>query len=215
MNSLKKDSLLKDSFILENPILQTLDTIKVILFEKSSENNNEVQFEGTDKPNIYQDSLGTLFKYPNYSVVILKQNEFAGDIIKVYNDVNVYADSAVIYLANPIYNGAEMGEWFKGLKDKYLFLDLGTGPDRGLDVVDLSTRKSILVCSYSTPISIDTNFVITFYTDSEEEATPKNHPQFKELIEGGVTPTIEEECTFNIKTRELLRTGRKRGGVMN
>ena len=190
---------------------------KIFILSDSSTNKSASTYhfegiKGGETPLIYRNDNGAVFNFNNYSVFLKKQDEYAGQDIKIYLDRNYYGSKAYIKLLTPIYSISGMGEWFSGIKGHYAFFDLGTSLDRGLRVVNLNTGKPELSTDYSDPLTITSNNSISFYRVSNIKATKQNHPEYDQLKIQGYRPTIEELVIYNLYTKKTKRIGKYRPG---
>jgi hypothetical protein len=204
VNNREIDSILTKS-LLDAPV-------NIFLFDLAKNGLDKSFIDGSDSSSVYKNTYGTIYKYKNYRVLIVNQNEFAGEIVKIFSDTNIYGISVSVDTLDQLYSDEGMGVWFYGLKDNYAFFDLGTGPERGLEVVDLNLRKSIFSTSCISPISINSSYIISYYSQSSEEATKANHPEYDEVKNAGLLPIIEEKFSYNLKSKEIKTLGNKRPG---
>lgn len=120
-------------------------------------------YNGTEKPLSLSDSECAIFK--EYSVFTKNDDEDAGENIKVYkgSTCDPKKSKKILDLKN------DMGRWFAGLYESYLFVDNGTGPDgRVMEIYDLLKKKLIYSASYSSkedPRIRNDNLI--FYKDLE------------------------------------------------
>jgi len=70
----------------------------------------------------------------------------------------------------------EMSEYFIDLQGRFLILDSGTGPDRGLEIWDIEAKKRTYAIQYSEPLSIRAE-AIEFWTETGE-GTSSNCPLY-------------------------------------
>lgn len=161
---------------------------------------NVAAYDGTEKPKTSTNDPGcAVFKM--HSVLIENDPDAAGMHITVFEGSTCDPKKSikVLYLKN------DMGQWFAGLFEPYLFVDNGTGPDgRGLAIYDLKQRKLVYSAAYS-PImdpKIENNALI-FYKDLQD-LRYKEHRHCpdaeKWLHESGLDYGFEQKTKVDLKS---------------
>lgn len=167
---------------------------------------------GSDEALFYSHSQSSqLLRYQHYNIIVSIIPYELGDCIEVYRRYGNYNPDSIIILFHDslVFYSRDNAGWFEGIKNDFIFMDYGTGPEHTLDVIDLLTGKRI--CSLrNNETLIDSSYTIYYYGISDEEATKNNHPEFEKLKHGGLTPIIEEQFSYNTITKELKRLGNKR-----
>jgi hypothetical protein len=88
----------------------------------------------------------------------------------------------------------------------HLLIDAGTGPDRGLVIYDLASKKEVFSGGYSDEdIKIDASKAV-FWTDSPEKPTKKNCKDLASIMKNGLTPMIETLVTFDFSSDTLTKS---------
>ena len=101
--------------------------------------------------------------------------------------------------------------FFFGLFEDYLFVDIGTGPEpRGLSVFDLSRKKKIYDASYNTPIKISAGPALDFWMPLEKDLPKKQCPQAKKWEAQGLGFGFERRVILDLKTLKERTIGQPR-----
>ena len=101
--------------------------------------------------------------------------------------------------------------FFFGLFEDYLFVDIGTGPEpRGLSVFDLSRKKKIYDASYNTPIKIGAGATLDFWMPLEKDLPKKQCPQAKKWEAQGLGFGFERRVILDLKTLKERTLGQPR-----
>ncbi len=129
---------------------------------------------GTDTPEYLESSdTGKCFVFSEY-VVKTDQNDDEGDNISVYKrrastsaeDACETGSKSYLYVPDADNNA------FFGLAGPYMFIDSGTSVEsRGLEVYNLTSRKSVYTTSYSGDPKL-VNFSFILYDASSDKAGP-------------------------------------------
>ena len=145
----------------------------------------------------YKDS--TIFDYKLYKVTVIPNIHEIGETIRVLskNSNNMYFSK---------------GDNFIGLYDNYIIFDGGTGVERGYILIDLITKKQILMFNYvmqSDSLTISNNKLYC-YTSSFPDIDKIGHklPDCSdgEKYDGG--GILLELVIFDLKKRTYIYTGK-------
>ncbi|HWJ75384.1 MAG TPA: hypothetical protein VNX29_19660 [Kaistia sp.] len=92
----------------------------------------------------------------------------------------------------------------------HLLIDAGTGPDRGLVIYDLASKKEVFSGGYSDEdIKIDASKAV-FWTDSPEKPTKKNCKDLATIMKNQLTPMVETLVTFDFASGTLTKSNSQR-----
>lgn len=89
------------------------------------------------------------------------------------------------------------------LKDQYLFIDSGTGPDRELVIYNLASRGRIYANGYSDEDISFGDSRATFWAASDEKPTKKTCPKLHAIEKDGFTAGIEVEAAFDYASGQV------------
>jgi hypothetical protein len=98
----------------------------------------------------------------------------------------------------------EMAEYFIDLQGRFLILDSGTGPDRGLEIWDIEAKKKTYTIQYSQPLSIRAD-AIEFWIEIGE-GTSSNCPLYEKWAAQGFGTAIESRVILTLPGLDLMRT---------
>jgi hypothetical protein len=96
----------------------------------------------------------------------------------------------------------EFAEYFAGFQGDLLILDSGTGPDRGLIIWNVRSRKKVYSAQYSEPLEIQTNR-IEFWTEAGK-ADNENCPLLKEWEVQGLEAALETRVTLRLPDLQVI-----------
>jgi len=106
--------------------------------------------------------------------------------------------------------------YYISLRNNFLILDEGTGPDRSTAIYELGSGKLLLSAPY--PVSADQcapsanslpdefridDSGVTFWRATREKANAQNCPRLSKIESPGLEPTIEEKTLFRFATGRL------------
>lgn len=167
--------------------------------------------KGTEAP-VFQESSETDRCYVfNKYVVRTDQNEDAGEIISVYSrEASISVKNACQTADKSAYLDVKDSDeqFFYGVSGSLLFIDSGTSVEsRGLQIFDLTSRKSVFNDSYSgDPKLIDGRFVV-FDSPSEKKgslATCKQAAKWKR--DGGDVGWVQVK-RLDVQTLKVINVG--------
>jgi hypothetical protein len=181
------------------------DTIRIFY---PIENPKTHLIKGGDACKLYGGIKARLFCFLNYNVISSTIEGTAGEKVEVYRNCSAtISDSISVSLTDSVLFSCEgMGVWFYGVKDKYIFFDHGTGPDRAMEIDNIETKEKILQTGYSSPVSVDSCLSVTYFTYGGK-ATESNCSEYKKYISEGLEPYIAKKVSFNILTRQRKDLG--------
>lgn len=166
---------------------------------------------GTETPMFQESSeTGRCFVFNKY-VVKTVQNEDAGEIISVYSrEASISAKIACQTTDKPAYlvvNDFD-DQFFYGVFGSLLFIDSGTSVEsRGLQIFDLTSRKSVFNDSYSGDPKLVGGRFIVFDSPSEKKGsltTCKQAAKWKR--DGGGVGWIQVK-RLDIQTLKVINVG--------
>jgi hypothetical protein len=165
---------------------------------------------GSDPFSHYIHGKEELYLFPEFVVLVCGVDTYAGDSICVFQR-NIAVDTALGMCTvdgRPIYTTADMGVWFNGILDRYLLIDLGTGPDRGFSVHDLldSSRSN-----YSNDTMFEVRVVppdsIEYGEIMKTKPDERDFPQIVAWRESGLSPVLVERVILCLRDYSHRRTG--------
>ena len=164
------------------------------------------KYPGTDSCSVSIDNKSMIYDYFYYKVIVNDNIDTTKD--GIYRDVGekiqVYNNQDIIFQNL----GKKMAYYFIGIVGDLLILDSGTGPGRGIHIIDLISRKEIFTGNDAgNGVKISDSKLI-FYEKVEninEEVKPECS---QELINIGVEFLgYSEKLIYDLTKKELLRTG--------
>jgi len=165
-----------------------------------------IGIEGTEAPLVYSGAAGQLLSYEHYYVLNRERYQYEVFDRKARETL----DSILISSADSVLlNYGDVGEWFEGITDHFLFTDYGTSSnDHSLDVTDLRTGKTILHVGYLHPVRIDNAYRL-HYSEIVGPATKAECPEWDEIVANGDPPHIAEKAIFNLNTHTKKMLGER------
>ena len=150
------------------------------------------------------------YVYRKYAVVVTQTDE-VGEEIKVIVKIGPSDES---FMTDPkkapaYFKVPEGDNFFFGVYDDFLFIDNGTGQQRGLDIYDLFKKKKVYSDNYAEPISLDKDQRLTYYEDVEEKKLKKKPdcPEAEKWKADSMGVGYEEKVSLDLKTLKLDRSG--------
>lgn len=147
------------------------------------------------------------FAYERYGVITTPME--IGDRIDVIKRVRTVTDTVVITANDSVaFTVDEMEASFDGLVEDYLITSSSTGPGPvGIDVYYLLTGQKVCQGVYSDDESEWDGYFITLWEPSDSIATAENCPEYNSWMSKGLSPTLEERITLDIRscTKTRLR----------
>jgi hypothetical protein len=95
--------------------------------------------------------------------------------------------------------------YFLGLRGRFLVLDAGTAPMRGLIVHDLAARTTVFEATTSGEDTQISEQGVTLWMQTED-GTPKNCKEYKGYIKRGFGAAVETRSTFDFASLEVRKS---------
>jgi hypothetical protein len=165
-----------------------------------------IGIEGTETPLCYSGAAGQLFLYEHYYVLTRERDQYeiyAREAREALDSISISSADSVLL------KYGDVGEWYEGIIDHFLFTDYGTSSnDHDIDVTDLRTGKTILKVGYLHPVRIDSAYQL-HYSEIVGPATKAECPEWDTIVANGDPPHIAEKATFNLKTHHKRMLGER------
>ncbi len=98
----------------------------------------------------------------------------------------------------------------EGIDGNFVLMDFGCCPGpRGLMIIDLVHPDTILNTSYTNTAGYDSTQTL-YYFAPFHRATKNDCPDYDRQIQEGLTPYVEQLYSFNLPTRQKVKTGKFR-----
>lgn len=98
-----------------------------------------------------------------------------------------------------------------GIRENAILLDAGTGPDRTLEIYDLSTLTRVLTADYDENDAIERDgHTLGFWMRTDLAPTTVTCPEFKAITEKGLQATVFVRASFNLLDYTLDTSGPRR-----
>jgi hypothetical protein len=166
-----------------------------------------IGIEGTDSCYIINQGDSTFYFYENYTVMTIPYADESGEEIRIYpRQSNLYSK---LYpeKVQPVVSIHKAAQWFFGIANGLLFLDIGTGPDvRTLEINAIQQNKIVFSGKYTEPIEIE-NGRLSFYQETQTAINAKNCPDAEEWKSKGLGAAIEEKVFLDLTTFKCIKTG--------
>lgn len=133
------------------------------------------------------DSIPTCYDYKKYFVVTKNLTGVTtGFLVKYKSSEDQKFECKYIARENDFEIKIKWAAWVYALENNFFIIDIGTGPPpRGLVVYDLTKRAEVYSDTYSIPIVVSNN-TIDYWSQSDEEVTKKNCPEFDKWVAEGL-----------------------------
>ena len=194
-------------------LLLIAGVIQAVSFAQSKKES--IGVKGTEVPAAHQKKKqGQCYVFNKYVILTTETEDGVGEDIRIAlrggsSDAKQLCDdkSAKTYFI--IKN--DDSNFFFGLFEDYLFVDIGTGPEpRGLSVFDLSKKKKIYDASYNTPIKIGAGPTLDFWMPLEKDLPKKQCPQARKWEAQGLGFGFERRVILDLKSLKEQTIGQPR-----
>lgn len=184
---------------------------KTIVFHETSKWIH-LGVEGTDSAQVYSSPSGKVCRYAEYCVFLKDKGVGEAKATLIFAKKHGVGEDSLCFSTSDstIFSLNSFGLRFFGIKDNYLFIDMGTAPwPRGLVIYDLAKRDTVLHTKYSEPIFIDSTSTLSYWMPIGL-ATKKTCTDFDKIENADLVPSIEQRCLFKLSTRLTTMLNEKR-----
>ncbi|QQR50084.1 hypothetical protein IPF86_03320 [Candidatus Nomurabacteria bacterium] len=166
----------------------------IYIYDKN--NIQPAQLATTNTPN-----LNKCFENSKYFAIQKNSNLDAGSdiLVKFKTDENEKFECSYTVGTNDFEVKNEYAEYFMLFTNNFLVLDSGTGPDRGLKIYDLNSRKKVYEDLYKKPVVAEAD-VLTYWNPTTLPVTPENCPEASSYISDGFDAIIHTKVSLDLTT---------------